>query len=170
MILVSSTIRPSHSCWAIWEPVAVVLGEDRSVIRLDRKNKEISLAPTLDENGDEYIPRRTFKYDSLVLAVGSQTNDFGIKGVKEHCLFLDTRVEADLFHQNLLRSAYATHTQTSEVREGHLKIAIAGAGATGVELSAELHEAINQLVEFGLDQISTEGDIKISIKKMKIKN
>jgi NADH:quinone reductase (non-electrogenic) len=130
---------------------------------LDRQKQEISLAPTLDDKGIEYIPRRTFKYDTLVIAVGSQTNDFGIKGVKEHCMFLDTRDEADVFHQHLLRSAYTAHTQTTALREGQLKIAIAGAGATGVELSAELHEAFNQLVAFGLNQISTERDIKITI-------
>jgi NADH:quinone reductase (non-electrogenic) len=130
---------------------------------LDRQKQEISLAPTLDENGVEYIPRRTFKYDTLIFAVGSVTNDFGIKGIKEHCMLLDTRHEADVFHQQILRSAYTAHTQTTPLREGQLKIAIAGAGATGVELSAELHEAFDQLVEFGLDQISTEQDIKISI-------
>jgi NADH:quinone reductase (non-electrogenic) len=130
---------------------------------LNRQKQEISLEPTLDENGNEYIPRRTFHYDTLVIAVGSQTNDFGITGVKEHCMSLDTRIEADVFHQHLLRSAYAAHTQTSPLREGQLKVAIAGAGATGVELSAELHEAFDQLVTFGLDQISTEKDIKITI-------
>ncbi len=130
---------------------------------LDREKQEISLEPTLDENGEEYIPRRTFHYDTLVIAVGSQVNDFGITGVKEHCMFLDTRAEADVFHQHLLRSVYAAHTQTNPLREGQLKVAIAGAGATGVELSAELHEAFGQLVEFGLDQISTEEDIKITI-------
>jgi NADH:quinone reductase (non-electrogenic) len=130
---------------------------------LDREKQEISLEPTLDENGEEYIPRRTFNYDTLIIAVGSITNDFGITGVKEHCMFLDTRIEADVFHQRLLRNVYAAHTQTSPLREGQLKVAIAGAGATGVELSAELHEAFDQLVEFGLDQISAENDIKISI-------
>jgi NADH:quinone reductase (non-electrogenic) len=130
---------------------------------LDREKKEISLAPTLDDNGVEYIPRRVFKYDTLVIAVGSQTNDFGIKGVKEHCMFLDTRDEADVFHQHLLRSAYEAHTSTTGLREGQLKITIAGAGATGVELSAELHEALNQLVAFGLNEISTKNDVKITI-------
>jgi len=130
---------------------------------LDREKQEISLEPTLDENGEEYIPRRTFHYDTLIIAVGTQTNDFGITGIKEHCMFLDTRVDADLFHQRLLRSAYAAHTQITPLRKGQLKVAIAGAGATGVELSAELHEAFEQLVEFGLDQISAENDIKITI-------
>jgi len=130
--------------------------------KLDREKQEISLTPTLDNNGVEYIPRRTFKYDTLVFAVGSQTNDFGIKGIKENCMFLDTRVEADLFHQHFFRNAYTAHAQTTDMREGQLKIAIAGAGATGVELSAELHEAINQLVEFGLDGIPKE-KVKITI-------
>lgn len=48
---------------------------------LDRQKQVISLAPTLDENGVEYIPRRTFEYDTLVIVVGSQTNDFGINGI-----------------------------------------------------------------------------------------
>jgi len=130
--------------------------------RLDRNTKEISLAPTLDKDGVEYIPRRTFKYDTLVFAVGSQTNDFGIKGIKQHCMFLDTRIEADVFHQNLLRKAYTAHAQANPLREGQLKVAIAGAGATGVELSAELHQAFKQLIKFGIDQLNHE-QIKITI-------
>ncbi len=130
--------------------------------RLNRQAKEISLAPTVDKQGVEYIPRRTFKYDTLIFAVGSQTNDFGIKGIKQHCMFLDTRVEADVFHQHLLRNTYSAHAQTSPLRKGQLKVAIAGAGATGVELSAELHEASEQLVKFGIAQLHSD-KIKISI-------
>lgn len=129
---------------------------------LSRDKQEISLEPTLDNEGNEYIPRRTFKYDTLIFAVGSQTNDFGIKGIKEHCMFLDNRVEADTFHQYFFRNAYTAHAQTAPLREGQLKIAIAGAGATGVELSAELHEAIDQLVEFGLDGLPKD-EVKITI-------
>ena len=130
--------------------------------RLDREAKEISLSPTLDNDGVEYIPRRTFKYDTLIFAVGSQTNDFDITGIKEHCMFLDSRVEADVFHQHLLRNAYTAHAQTSPLRAGQLKVAIAGAGATGVELSAELHEAFNQLIKFGIDQLQRD-EITITI-------
>jgi len=131
--------------------------------RLDRKKQEVSLAPTLDDEGNEYIPRRTFHYDTLVMAVGSTTNDFGIPGVQEHCMFLDTRKEADHFHQYLFRSFYTAHTQNGPLRDGQLHIAIAGAGATGVELSAELHESAYQLAEFGLDQVKPDTDVKITI-------
>lgn len=129
---------------------------------LDREKKEISLAPTLDKHSVEYIPRRTFKYDTLIFAVGSQTNDFGVEGVKKHCMFLDTPAEANDFHHTLLRDAYTAHAQVAPLREGQLKVAIAGAGATGVELSAELHEAFDQLVKFGIDKLH-EDNIKITI-------
>ena len=129
---------------------------------VDREKQEISTEPTLDNEGNEYIPRRTFQYDTLIFAVGSQTNDFGIKGIKEHCMFLDSRIQADTFHQYFFRNAYTAHAQTTPLREGQLKIAIAGAGATGVELSAELHEAVNQLFEFGMDGLDVN-KVKISI-------
>ncbi len=130
---------------------------------LDREKQEITVAASFDEDGVEFIPKRTFRYDALILAVGSETNDFGIKGVKEHCMFLDTRHEADVFHQHLLRSAYRANTQEAPLREGQLNIAIAGAGATGVELSAELHDAFDQLIAFGMKNLSRDTDIKITI-------
>ena len=130
--------------------------------RLDREQRQISLAPSTDERGKEYIPRRSFHYDTLVIAVGSITNDFTIPGVREHCMFLDTRVEADQFHQSLIRNYFTAQTQQGPLREGQLRIAIAGAGATGVELSAELHEATRQIVEYGLDRINPE-DVKITL-------
>ena len=131
--------------------------------RLDRKKQEISLAPSVDDEGNEYIPRRTFHYDTLVLAVGSVTNDFGIPGVREHCLFLDTRKQADHFHQSLLKHYFLAQTQQESLRAGQLNIAIAGGGATGVELSAELHRANQQLAAFSPAQAKPGHNMKITI-------
>ncbi len=49
------------------------------------------------------------------------------------------------------------------MRPGQLHVAIVGAGATGTELSAELHSSLRGLVAFGLDKIDPEKDIKISL-------
>ncbi len=119
---------------------------------LDRAQQKISVAPMSDDNKED-IPRQTLTYDTLIFAVGSQTNDFGIKGVKKHCMFLDNRVQADAFHQYFLRNAYTVHAQPTPLREGQFKIAISGGGATGVELAAELHEAAGHLFEFGLHRL-----------------
>ena len=51
--------------------------------RLNRRKKEISIASYIDEDGKEIIPRRSFQYDTLIISVGSTTNDFGIKGAAE---------------------------------------------------------------------------------------
>ena len=150
----------SYLAQAYWNHFQFRLGY---MDKLDREKQEISLAPTLDAQGDEYIPRRTFHYDSLIMAVGSVTNDFSITGVREHCMFLDTRSEADSFHQNLLRKFYAAHTKKGNTHDKKLNIAIAGAGATGVELSAELHAAALTLIKFGLDQVQAEDDVKIHL-------
>ncbi|KUJ91957.1 MAG: FAD-dependent pyridine nucleotide-disulfide oxidoreductase, partial [Pseudomonas sp. 63_8] len=64
---------------------------------LDRTSKSITLAPTLDDDGQVLMPERRITYDSLVIAVGSTTNDFGTPGAAEHCIFLDTRAQAERF-------------------------------------------------------------------------
>jgi len=143
-----------------WSGFHFRLGALESV---DRAARTITLAPSRDVDGYEYIPRRSYRYDTLILALGSLTNDFGIEGVAEHCFFLDSREQADRFHQHLVRACYAANTQAEPLREGQLHIAIAGAGATGVELAAELHSAIHALVEYGLDRINPERDLRIHI-------
>jgi NADH:quinone reductase (non-electrogenic) len=129
---------------------------------LDRKNKQISVAPTYNDNGEEVIPRRSFDYDYLIIAVGSVSHDFGIKGVTEHCLFLDTISQAETFQTQLLEAYLRAHTQDKPLDEGQLDIAIVGAGATGVELSAQLHEVSHLLTAYGLDEVEP-ADVKISI-------
>ncbi|WP_163013136.1 FAD-dependent oxidoreductase, partial [Pseudomonas viridiflava] len=96
---------------------------------LDRSNRQLQLAATLDENGAELVPARSLGYNSLVLAVGSTTNDFGTKGAAEHCLFLDTRKQAERFHQQLLNHYLRAHAgQAGAAQE--ITVAIVGAGAT----------------------------------------
>jgi NADH dehydrogenase len=118
---------------------------------LNRANKTISLAATIGKNGETVIPRRSFGYDSLVIAVGSQTNDFGTKGVAKHCLFLDSQKQAQHFQRTFLERWMIACTQEEDLREGQLNVAIAGAGATGVELAAELHTAIHEMIEHGFN-------------------
>ena len=43
---------------------------------LERERKCVHLAPSFDEHGIELVPARTLAYDTLVIAVGSTTNDF----------------------------------------------------------------------------------------------
>lgn len=127
---------------------------------LNRGLKEIYVSPVMDQNGDELIPRRTFPYTTLVMAVGSVSNTFNIKGVAEHCMFLDSTSQAYKFQKKLVETHIRSHAGQNKDNDKPLSIAIVGAGATGVELSAELHEVTHLLTVFGLDQA---GAVKLTI-------
>lgn len=132
------------------------------MIDLDRERKQIRVATTLTRSGEEMIPERVFPYDLLVIAVGSVSNDFSVPGVQEHCHFLDSTQQAEAFQTHLMESYLKAHTQGKPLEAGQLDVAIAGAGATGVELAAQLHKVSRLLNAYGLDEI-TPAQIKLSI-------
>lgn len=96
---------------------------------LDRARQVIKLAATLDEDGGILLPERELAYDSLVIAVGSTTNDFGTAGAAEHCIFLDTREQAERFHRQLLSHYLRAHAGKRD--DGRISVAIVGAGHRG---------------------------------------
>jgi NADH dehydrogenase len=130
--------------------------------RLDRQTRTVYVAPTLNDAGEQLIPERSFQYDTLVMAVGSVSNDFGIEGVREHCLFLDTKRQAQAFQSKLLEAYIRANTQGTPLRQGQLDVVIAGAGATGVELAAQLHKVSHLFNAYGMDQVSA-ASVKIHI-------
>lgn len=145
---------------AHWHHFNFRLGEMDS---LDRAKKEVYISANYDENGTEIIPRRTIKYDTLIIAIGSTTNDFGIKGARENSIALDTMNQAERFHRRLHNALVRAQTQADPVHAGQLEVVIVGAGATGVELSAELHNTTRELAAYGLDKIDPDKDISISL-------
>jgi NADH dehydrogenase len=130
---------------------------------LDREHREIHLAPTYDDTGREVIPARSIPYDTLVIAVGSTTNDFGTPGAAQHAISLDNPEQAALFHSRLINACLRANAQPGPLEPGQLDIAIIGAGATGVELAAELHNTLRELVAFGFERIDAEQDIQLTI-------
>jgi NADH dehydrogenase len=130
---------------------------------LDRTKKEVYVAPYHDEDGVEVIPRRVFQYDTLIIAVGSTTNDFGIKGARDYSIALDTQGQAERFHRRLHNALIRAQTQEEPVQAGQLEVVIVGAGATGIELAAELHNTTRELSAYGLDKIDPDKDIRISL-------
>jgi NADH dehydrogenase len=130
---------------------------------LDREKKEITLSPTLDEEGEELLPKQAISYDSLVIALGSQTNDFGTAGARENCIMLDTPAAAERFHKRLINCCLRAQSGAKGIGEGRFTVTIIGGGATGVELSAELHMTTSILSTYGLANFHPEKDLKIVI-------
>jgi len=143
---------------AHWHSFHYRFGE---MIGLDRVRQEVRLAATFDEEGREVTPPRVVGYDTLVIAIGSVTNDFGTPGVAEHAVPLESTAQAARFNRRLVNACLRAQTQAEPVRSGQLHVAIVGAGATGTELAAELHRTAREVVAYGLDRIDPERDIRI---------
>lgn len=124
---------------------------------LDRDRKVIKTQAIFDLEGTEVSGPQEVEYDTLVLAVGGKTNDFGIPGVMEHCFKLDSPTEAESLRRRLM--GQALHFQFKKLQK--LTIGIVGAGPTGVELAAEMHRTICTLHSYGAN--IKHADVEISI-------
>ena len=131
------------------------------MIGLDREAKQIRLASLQDEEGREIVPESNLAYDTLVVAVGSVTNDFGTAGAATYAVPLETPEQASRFNRRLVNACLRAQNQTDPIRPGQLHVAIIGAGATGTELSAELHHTARAIIAYGLDKIDPEKDLRI---------
>lgn len=121
-----------------------------SLTEIDQAAKQITLETVQLSRPDQTQKNLCLDYDTLIIAVGSTSNDFNTEGVKQYCRFLDSRKQADIFQQDLLHLYLeAQHHETSRA----LNIAIIGAGATGIELAAELYQAKQTFFKYGLNKI-----------------
>lgn len=126
---------------------------------IDQVKKVVNLQALNDEEGKEVLPEREIAYDTLVMAVGSVSNDFGTPGVAKNCYYLDSHQQAERFHRAMLNHFLRVNQQSDQ---GVLRLAIVGGGATGVELAAELYHVADLLKVYGMPQMSAKR-LKISL-------
>src|SRR6516164_8389296 len=143
---------------AHWHHFRYQYGE---MVGLDRAGKRVHLGATFDAEGREITAARSLDYDTLVIAIGSVSNDFGTPGAGEHAIPLETPEQAVRFHHRLVNACLRAQAQEGPVRPGQLHVAIIGAGATGTELAAELYQTTRELVAYGLDHVDVDKDIRI---------
>ena len=143
---------------AHWHHFKFRLGE---LISIDRERKQIQIAPVVDEAGELVTPIQTIPYDTLIIAIGSLTNDFGTQGVAQYAQRLESLADAKRFHLRLVNACLRAQVQADPLAPHQLKVAIIGAGATGVELAAELHRTTRAIISFGMDRVDPEKDLKV---------
>ena len=131
---------------------------------VDLADRHVVIAPIADEDGREIMGRHRIRYDYLVLAVGSVSNDFGTKGVAQNCIFLDNRLQADRFRSKLLDHCLRVSRTLSQNpnADAVVRVDIVGGGATGVELAAELYNSAAELRHYGLE-VFDESRLKVAL-------
>jgi len=82
-------------------------------------------------------------FDSLVLAAGTVSNDFGISGVEAHGFALKSVDDATLLRNHVLRQIEEAAAAPGRASAGRLTFVVAGAGPTGVEMAGALSELLS---------------------------
>jgi NADH dehydrogenase len=148
----------SYLAQAHWHNFHYTYGE---VAGVDRAAKQLKLAAMFDDEGREITPPRAVSYDTLIMAVGSVTNDFGTPGAARYAVPLENPEQAGRFNRRLINACLRANAQPEPVRPGQLHVAIIGAGATGTELAAELHRSVRAVLAYGMDRIDPLRDVHI---------
>ncbi|KAF9004592.1 hypothetical protein BDQ17DRAFT_1354300 [Cyathus striatus] len=122
--------RPSRSKVRSSHPRRVFTPRDGNFFSLD--NSEIKGA----------ISSRTIPYDYLVYAVGAEVQTFNIPGVKEHACFMKELQDAEKMQRRFMdciETAAFPGQDTAEI-DRLLHMVVVGGGPTGIEVSGELHD------------------------------
>jgi NADH:ubiquinone reductase (H+-translocating) len=143
---------------AHWHHFSFRLGE---LTGIDREKRQIQVAPFYDDSGELVTPQQTIHYDTLIISIGSLTNDFGTPGVEQYAQRLESLADAKHFHLRLINACLRAQVQTQPLAPHQLQVVIIGAGATGVELAAELHRTTRAIISFGMDRVDPEKDLKV---------
>lgn len=115
---------------------------------IDFEKKVITCKPAVEDfNEDDAY---TVKYDKVIMSPGCDIQTFGTPGAKEHALFLRTTADARAIQQRLLEMLDAASLPgVSEERQRELlTIRIVGAGAIGIEATAELYDLWHEDMRF----------------------
>lgn len=135
-----------------------------NVTGIDRDTRCVQIGPYYSAQGHLVFDARTLHYDSLIVAVGSKSNFFGTPGAAEYAIALDSTAEAERFRQKMLHElAEIARMRESAPEQPVLHIGIVGGGATGIELAAELLEAVNSLTFYGTRTIDPHNNLKITL-------
>ena len=130
---------------------------------LNRARRELALDSVHDDDGTEILPPRVVGYDTLVVCVGSISNDFGVPGVAQHSIALDTQAEAERFHRKLIAACVRADGRAADGKPAGVDIVIIGAGATGVELAAEIRQTTRAHAGYGLEHIDPVRDVRLTL-------
>ncbi|KAF8730589.1 hypothetical protein AX14_005430 [Amanita brunnescens Koide BX004] len=138
--------------------VTVIEAEAQEV---DPMNKTVTFIDNSEIKGE--VSRKTIAYDHLVYAVGAEVQTFNIPGVKEHACFMKELADAEKMQRQFMDCVEtATFPGQSEKEiDRLLHLVVVGGGPTGVEVSGELHDFLEQDLRAWYPELS--GKVRITL-------
>ncbi|BGE82932.1 NADH dehydrogenase [Staphylococcus petrasii] len=127
-------------------PIESVIKEDKvkfinaEVTKIDRNAKKVETNHGI------------YDYDILVVALGFESETFGIDGMKDHAFQIENIETARRLSRHI-EDKFANYAASKEKDDKDLAILVGGAGFTGIEFLGELTDRIPELCnKYGVDQ------------------
>jgi len=141
--IVAGTVAPRH----IVMPLRALCKKARiyeSVVRdIDPVQQHVTLEGTPEKIGVR------IHYDYLVIALGSETNFFGLKNVEKHSFTMKTLADAISLRNRLIDMLeQAENEKNPKIKERLLTFVIVGGGFAGVETAGEINDFLHDAVSY----------------------
>ena len=102
---------------------------------LDRARRCIRIDAVHSADGEQILPQRTLDYDTLIVCIGSVSNDFGVPGVAKHAISLDMPDDAERFHRRLIAACVRADGRAAAGEPAQVHIVAAGKAIEAEEKS-----------------------------------
>jgi NADH dehydrogenase len=143
--------------FTFWPMLASVIGGDvetknvaqplrRTLIRLGASFRRAELEGVDTERQVVKAAGKEFPYDHLVLSLGAEPAYFGIPGVEEYAISIKGIGAGEEICDRVVERYEETTLAGGDVPDSKLTFVIIGGGATGVEVAAELHNLLRELL------------------------
>jgi NADH:ubiquinone reductase (H+-translocating) len=143
--------------FTFWPMLASVIGGDvethnvaqplrRTLIRLGASFRRADLEGVDPEKQVVRAAGKEFPYDQLVISLGAQPSYFDIPGVEEHAISIKGIGAGEEITDRVIERYEETTLAGGDVPDSKLTFVVIGGGSTGVEVAAELHNLLQELL------------------------
>jgi NADH dehydrogenase len=143
--------------FTFWPMLASVIGGDvethnvaqplrRTLIRLGASFRRAEIEGVDPDRQVVKAAGREFPYDHLVLSLGAEPAYFGIPGVEEHAISIQGIGAGEEICDRVVERYEETTLAGGDVPDSKLTFVVIGGGATGVEVAAELHNLLGEML------------------------
>ena len=124
-----------------------------SVVNQDKVNFVKAEVTKIDRNARKVeTDAGIFDFDVLVVALGFESETFGIEGMKDYAFQIENVLTARKLSRHI-EDKFANYAASKQKDDKDLAILVGGAGFTGVEFLGELADRIPELCnKYGVDQ------------------
>ena len=152
----SGTIETRHIVTAIRTLINKTRFFEGRIKNIDPYGKTVTLYVTAENRGIQ------LHYDFLVIALGSQTNFFGMKDVEDNAYTMKTLNDAVVLRNRIIDMMEQAENETDPIlRKSLLRFIMVGGGFAGVETAGEINDFVADISKY-YPNIQTE-DIKITL-------